>query len=384
MGTAARTIAVAFIPAIVACGSADTGESSYAHHGATSSSGGSKSGGSTSNGNTTSGNNTTNNNNSMDTTPPAPPPPCPATALTESMSSVVSAITAEMQSSAGPNSSVMTLPTDADRDAFAQQVLVALTFDGMQKCPLPSSYGVFSITDAGDDVRIVAELDSTGKPAPKAYWGTYAARRPKTGTRALIIEAPHPLADADTEVESAQVFSSARAEWFMLAGTHRCAETGASGCDGQTDTCSPGKLQPYRDGDAAHSTKTPFWAVHLAVSNITPDPILQLHGNNASCPSALIADGSGTWTETSFAGRLAAALETENTKVGRCGSGYPTSACSLCATDNVEARATAGSSAACTAMGTQYERFVHVEQQPGLRTAPQPLLDAVNKTFTAR
>jgi hypothetical protein len=392
LGTAARALAIAFIPAVVACGSGDGTESSYSHYGASSNngggtSGGNKSGGSSSSngsGNGSGSNNTSGGGDSTNNTPATPPPPCPAVALSATMSGLIGDITSSMQATAGPNTSVMSIPTDTDRDAFAQQVLVALTFDGTQKCPLPSSYGVFSLTDNGDDVRIVAELDSHGKPAPQAYWGTYAARREKTGTRAIIIEAPHPLADANTEVESAQVFSNAHAEWFMLAGTHRCAETGQSGCDGETDTCSPGKQQPYRDADAAHSTKTPFWAVHLAVSNITPDPIIQLHGNNASCPTALIADGSGTWTATSFAGRIATALEAESTTVGRCGSGYPTTACTLCATDNVEARATAGSSTACTAMGTQYERFVHIEQQPGLRTAPQPLLDAINKTFTAR
>jgi hypothetical protein len=388
MGMAARGIAIAGTMAVVACGSADTSEPGFAHQGSSAGSGkgtGSTNGStSNSNGNTSNNNNTNNNNSNNNSTPPAPPPPCPATALTASFGSLIDAITTNMQATAGPDSSVMQLPADTDRDAFAQQVLVALTFDGTQKCPLPSSYGVFSVTDGGDDVRIVAELDSSGKPAPKAYWGTFAARRSHTGTRPLIVEAPHPLADANTEAESAQVFTSARAEWFMLAGTHRCAETGQSGCDGETDTCSPGKLQPYRDGDAAHSTKTPFWAVHVAISNITPDPFLQLHGNNASCPTALVADGSGTWTATSFAGRLASALETAGAKVGRCGSGYPTTACTLCATDNVEARATAGSSAACTAMGTQYERFVHVEQQPGLRTSPQQLLDAVNATFTPR
>jgi hypothetical protein len=313
-----------------------------------------------------------------------PPPPCPAPPLPGTFAATISAVSGAMNI---PNTDagVMTVPSDADRDAFAQAVLTALVFDGTSKCPLPPSYGVFSVKDQGDDVRVVAELDAKGKPAPKLFWGTYAARRPGVGTRDVVIEAPHPVADSNTDTESATVFSSARAELYLLAGAHRCANPNASGCDGTTDACSSGTNNPYRDSDAAHSVKTPFWAMHAAISAAGASPFVQLHGNTATCPDALLADGSGSYSDAGITAQLANALEAQGAKVGRCGAGYPTAKCTLCATDNVEARFSAGAvTTACTAMGTTYGRLVHIEQQPALRSTPKPLLDAINATFPAR
>jgi hypothetical protein len=63
----------------------------------------------------------------------------------------------------------------------------------------------------------------------------------------------------------------------------------------------------------------------------------------------------------------------------------------VCGTDNVQARTTAGSAAACTAAGTTYGRFVHVEQQLALRESPDagvtgyaPLVAAVLAAFPAQ
>ena len=313
-----------------------------------------------------------------------PPSPCPATPLGGTFASVISSVSSALNVTV-TDAGLMTVPSDADRDTFASQVLAALVFDGTEKCPLPASYGVFSLTDQGDTVRVVAELDTKGKAAPKLFWGTYAARRHGTGTRDLVIEAPHPIADLNTEDESAAVFVSARAELYLLAGTHRCANPSSSGCDGTTDACTTGTNNPYREADAAHSTKTPFWAVHAAISAMGTSPFVQLHGNNATCPDALLADGSGTYSDAGLTAQLASALEAQGTTVGRCGAGYPTAKCTLCATDNVEARVTAGAAtAACTTMGSSYGRLVHVEQQPALRTTPKPMVDAIKATFPAR
>ena len=78
---------------------------------------------------------------------------------------------------------------------------------------------------------------------------------------------------------------------------------------------------------------------------------------------------------------LAAALSAGGVAVGKCGAGYPTTACNLCGTDNVEARATATAADACTMRGTAYGRFVHVEQLASLRTAYQPLIEATRTAF---
>jgi hypothetical protein len=317
--------------------------------------------------------------------PPAPPPPCPAIALNVGFTDFIGQVVGKIGSAGGPSSNAMKVPTATDRDDFAKQVMAALTFDGTEKCPLPSSYRVLSLKDNGDEVRIVAETDASGKPDARLFWGTFAARKQGKGTRDLIVEAPHPISDTNTESQAPAVWAATRSEWFLLAGAHRCANTATSGCDGATDAC--GKSAPFRESDAAHSTKTPFWAMHGILTEQTTAPFLQLHGNDAtSCPTALVADGSGTYSATGFAGKLAAAIETQGHTVGRCGSGYPTSKCDLCALDNVEGRENAGSADACTAMGANYTRFVHVEQHAALRVGAgvQQVATAVEKVFPAR
>ena len=317
--------------------------------------------------------------------PPPPPAACPAPALGVGFTDVIANIANDIATAAGPSSNSFKAPTTTDRDAFVGQVMTALAFDGTEKCPLPASYHVFSLTDQGDLVRIVAEIDTNGKPSPKLFWGTFAARKQGKGTRDLIVEAPHPISDANTETQAPAVWSATRSEWFLLAGTHRCANTATSGCDGTTDAC--GRSAPFRESDAAHSTKTAFWGMHDLLSDQTTAPFLQLHGNDAtSCPEALVADGSGTYNAAGFAAKMAGELSTQGHTVGKCGSGYPTSRCDLCATDNVEGRETAGSADACTAMGTDYSRFIHIEQHSALRSATgtKQVAAAVEKVFSAR
>lgn len=369
---------VAFLQ--VACGGADS-----SHTLASSGKQGGGSNGGHGSGGTPTGTNPGDPTSSDPGSPPPPPAACPAPALTVGFTDAIANIANDIGTAAGPSSNAFQVPTDADRDAFVTQVMTALVFDGTEKCPLPPSYKVFSLTDNGDEVRIVAEMDVNGKPAPKLFWGTYAARKQGKGTRDLIVEAPHPISDANTESQAPAVWSATRSEWFMLAGTHRCANTATSGCDGTTDAC--GKSAPFRESDAAHSTKTAFWGMHDLLTDQTTAAFLQLHGNDAtSCPEALVADGSGTYNASGFAARMATELASGGTTVGKCGSGYPTSKCDLCATDNVEGRETAGSADACTAMGTDYSRFVHIEQHAGLRTATgtKQVAAAVEKVFPAR
>jgi hypothetical protein len=314
-------------------------------------------------------------------------PACPASPITGSFESFVSAVAKPIGTAGGAGSGAVKIPTTADRDTFASQVMAALQFDGTNPCPLPPSYAVLSMVDGADDVRIVAEVDKNDAPAPMVFWGTYAARRSGTGTRALVLEAPHPVADPDTDVETARVFTATRAEWFLLAGSHRCSNTGTSGCDGTTGVCSANGAQaPYRESDAAHSLTVPFYAVHVALSTSTTSPFLQLHANGEKCPSALVSDCSGSFPANGYAATFATAIANNGATVGRCGMGYPTATCTLCASENAEGRVTAGSSDACTMQGSTYGRFVHVEQQSTITgsTGDSAVIAAVNATFPQR
>jgi hypothetical protein len=92
--------------------------------------------------------------------------------------------------------------------------------------------------------------------------------------------------------------------------------------------------------------------------------------------------GTGTWSDTGPAGRLAAALTARGAGVGECGMGYPATGCTLCGTDNVEARETAGATDACTQNGSRYVRFAHVEQSQTLRARPYQVMIDVFDALT--
>jgi hypothetical protein len=313
-------------------------------------------------------------------------PSCPAAPYGKLFTNLIYDVGKHIIEAGAPASGAFNVPTQADRDTFAAQVLAALKFDGTDPCPLPPSYIVMSLVDGSDEVRVVGEFDKYGTSKPTLFWGAYAARRQGPGTRPLVIEAPHPVADPDTDNESARMFTATRAEWYLIAGSHRCANTTVSACDGTTGVCTNGTQSPYREADTAHSTKTPFYGVHVALSAATTAPFLQLHGNGETCPAALVSDCSGTFPAAGLAAQLATALEKNAVTVGRCGAGYPTAACSLCGTENVEARATAGAVDSCTMQGTGYGRFIHIEQQLSISdaTGDLPVIAAVNATFTPR
>jgi hypothetical protein len=307
----------------------------------------------------------------------------------------MTAIASAMQVGTPPGSDALVVPSTAARDAFAQTVYAVLGGDEGAACTLPASYRLMRMVDAAaGPLRVVAEVDASGKPAPALYYGTFAAPRTvPTPSRALVVEAPHPIFDIATELQATAVFVQTAARMLLVAGAHRCADVDASACSGTTNACN-GVVEPYRVSDAAHEDALPFYALHALVSDGDASlEFLQLHGNGEPCPTALVSDCSGAWSDAGPTAALAASLVSQGVAVGPCGAGtYPTSSCDLCGTDNVEARYTAGAgAAACTQMGTAYGRFVHVEQQLSLRQAPDagvtgwsPLVAAVEAAFPAK
>ena len=287
----------------------------------------------------------------------------------------------------------LVIPTPAARDALAQTIAQVLGGDETAACSLPAPYRLVRLVDpSAGPLRVVVEADATGRPAPSLFYGTYAApRTAPSPSRALVVEAPHPLFDLDTEEQATAVFVASAARFLLVAGAHRCTDADASTCSGTTNACDS-TIQPYRVSDAAHEDALVFHAVHTLLSDADPElQFLQLHGNGEPCPTALVSDCSGTFTDAGNAAALGAALTARGVAIGQCGAGYPTATCDLCGTDNVQARYTAGSAAACTALGTHYGRFVHVEQQLSLRQGAdggpggyQPLIDAVLATYPAQ
>jgi hypothetical protein len=302
-------------------------------------------------------------------------------------------VVAAMGQDAVPGSNALVVPTPAARDAFAQTVVSILGGDESAACALPPSYRLMRMVDpTAGALRIVAEVDGSGNPAPSLFYGTFAAPATiPTPSRALVLEAPHPIFDIDTELEATAVFVQSAARMLLVAGAHRCADTAASACSGTTNACDD-TTEAYRISDAAHTDGLPFNAIHALVSDGDASlQFLQLHGNGEPCPTALVSDCSGAWSDAGTAATLAAALVGGGVAIGECGAGYPTATCDLCGTDNVQARYTAGSAEACTELGSRYGRFVHVEQQLALRESPDggaggyaPLMAAVLATYPAQ
>jgi hypothetical protein len=306
----------------------------------------------------------------------------------------IDAIVTAMRSGAPEGSNAVPLPDAATRDAFGALVVRVLDGDDVAACDLPTPYRLVVLDDAGGGagaVRVVGEFDAKGKPAPQKFWGTYAAPDVVSAhARPLVVEAPHPIFDVDTESESTELFLRGAARYLLLAGSHRCANTSNSACSGTTTACGTGTNPPdapYRTSDAAHTDALPFYAVHAALSTAATElSFLQLHGNAEPCPAALVSDESGSWSDAGLAGAIATELDARGVGVGRCGAGFPTATCDLCGTDNVEARESAGATPACSSMGptSGYGRVVQIEQQAALRKDPvadaggyAPLIDAV-------
>lgn len=307
---------------------------------------------------------------------------------------LVTSVAAAMRATGGAGSDVLAVPSTAARDAFAQTVYGALAGDAAAACALPPSYRLVRMVDpTAGPLFVVAEVNAAGQPSPALYYGTFAAPQAvRSPSRALVIEAPHPLFDISTELQATDIFVKSGARYLLVAGADRCADPDASACSGTTTACAASGSIAYRVSDAAHEDDLPFQGLHILISDGDASLLfLQLHGNGEPCPDALVSDCSGTWSATDPAGMLASSLMAGGVSIGECGAGYPTSACDLCGTDNVQARYTAGSAAACTTLGAHYGRFVHVEQQLALRQAPdggvggwQPMIDAVDAVFPAQ
>jgi hypothetical protein len=219
-------------------------------------------------------------------------------------------------------------------------------------------------------------------------WGLYvfdvSPSRPD-----LVIEVPHTRFDEMTEDQGAEVFVALGPAALMVAGTHRCASTVASPCDGTTRACSSSSTdEPHTVSDAAHFTDGPFHAAHRAVTAQLPEAVaIQLHGfaRAAGEPHAVVSDGTTlSAPSTSLSNRLAAALAKElGLAVESCNQSHTMD---LCGSTNVQGRLSNGSPAPCTvAASAASGRFVHLEQSKEIRGAQRAeVLAALKSVFPSK
>ncbi|MDI1452176.1 fibronectin type III domain-containing protein [Polyangium sp. 6x1] len=207
--------------------------------------------------------------------------------------------------------------------------------------------------------------DANGDGYLDRGWGTFIVD--PAASRELSHQAPHPLADLDTELQAIELFKRTESRSFLMCGAHRNANAGQA-CDSS-----------YRKADCAHDTGSLFFAAAREISafyGARPHHQIQWHGMASdSCEgvTAYISPGlAGAPPADSPARTLDSEAERANPlwRVTMPGSGT----CGLNATDNVEGRHLNGisvESACSTEPTTTNGKFLHVEQK---REARDPSL----------
>jgi hypothetical protein len=187
---------------------------------------------------------------------------------------------------------------------------------------------------------------------------------------ALVLGVPHPHFEAEVLAEGIEIFTAARARALVVSGTHRCANLGASTCDGTTGVCSDSSAA-YRESDQAHVVGSTFQRAHEVVFDRSPDSIVvSLHGMRRDGIS--LSNGTTQAVDPSSpVATLAASLlavfpdQTITTCNGYEGANRETH---LCGTTNTQGRYVNGSPDACEdAAGQATGRFVHMEQSRSVR-----------------
>lgn len=244
---------------------------------------------------------------------------------------------------------------------------------------------------AEDDEALLVALDPSGysacRPAPGLVMfvppaGTgeaLAVLRPAATTRA-IVGAPHATYEIDTASVAMQVFDDLEGLALVISGTHRCANSRASGCSGDTTACSAQPM-PYVESDMGHNVVSAFHLLHETLLDEVPtSTAVSLHGKGGN--GAVLSNGTmADTTVDTLVARAVQALAAERPAdaVLTCNR-FPGGqiAGQLCGTTNVQGRHANGSPRACTVEApAANDRFLHLELPLSIRSDPDAVSAAV-------
>jgi hypothetical protein len=288
----------------------------------------------------------------------------------------------------GPDSNGMVVPSEAQMAAW-QQLLTAIEEGELTTaCGLIAAngfpYQIVRFSDEGSDGKAYFLLRET---LPLSVgWGTYLIN--SNPRRDVVFEIPHPGCELGTEEEGIQLFRQVDARAFVMAGTHRCANTSYSDCTGTTTFC--GQPEPHRTSDVAHATQTMFHAAHQALVVPGNDTVgVQLHGcSDDNCPDVFISNTTCQPGELGQQFYHYARIACQEFSVDLADCTPPE--CPLVGTTNVQGRFSNGSVwdadfDACTESAptpAQPQQFLHLEQSHALRDNPDCLAAAFRMTFS--
>jgi hypothetical protein len=213
-------------------------------------------------------------------------------------------------------------------------------------------------------------------------WGTFIIN--PHFDREIMIEVPHARYDTDTHEEGIDVFRYTGSHYFIMSGTHRCANSEESLCSGTTSAC--GSSGPYRVSDMPHFDQALFQVIHEEVTIRHPQLYsIQIHGHaQSTCEDFFMSNGHATLSNPIVANIKNSLLASGDVTAAVAGDGF--SACNLVASTNVQGRFTNGSSYPCVqAVSSTTGYFIHIEQSYYVRSNPSvyaKLTDAINENIT--
>jgi pimeloyl-ACP methyl ester carboxylesterase len=277
------------------------------------------------------------------------------------------------------------VPTPGQLKAWtfiAESILDGRVGDAVRmKEQLSFPYEIFEFTESTDGRTFIVVQEN----APyQVGWGLFVFD-PKS-KNPLVLQAPHPLFDGRTEMESVDAFIRTGASAYLMAGAHRRANSEDTPCT-QPHSADPEANYPV--SDVAHAVATPFHAIHEAIARKRPKSVtVQLHGmtERDNCPNAFLSNGSRTVTSNSrrllgclLNNGVEAEIYDGNTK------------CPLNALSNVQGRFSNGETTDPCRKGVTESpepgRFIHIEQAPILRRdrdSWKPVIESLRCAFPER
>ncbi|NUN09934.1 MAG: T9SS type A sorting domain-containing protein [Ignavibacteriaceae bacterium] len=223
-------------------------------------------------------------------------------------------------------------------------------------------YGVTQFTDEGS-AKIYYILAKTG--ASSNYWGIYAFNN-AADRRKLLIQAPHPVYDFKTGLQSVYVFLQTGARALFVNGVHRCNSTDRSECAGTTTVCSTvGASDKFRKSDAAHNVDGMFHKTLLVLEPLIVNTIsVQLHGFSwvTGDPDLLMSNGTTNTPSPDYLSALKDELILLDDTL-TFGIHHISALSKLSGTTNIQGRYINESSNPCsTSASSPTGRFLHIEQ----------------------
>ncbi len=271
------------------------------------------------------------------------------------------------------------------------RTVVRQMLEGACDFALPSSLsGIMQIrtfTDASDgktycvlmEVRDDEPIETGGDGYVDRGWGTFITN--PNPTRELSHQAPHPIFDSTTENQAVAVFQATNSRSYLMCGADRRANPPPSACQ---------PSQQFGEADCAHNVNNMFQPTQeelLAFYGAQPWTAIQWHGMSAmTCPlvNAYLSLGfNATPPEDSQISVLQSNMRLYHPDWSVQVPDSAGSPCTLNATDNVQGRLLNGvpPERVCnTRAMTPTDKFIHIEQQPGFRSASD-WIPAVNDTW---